>query len=82
MIKGSLRLIFILGYESTYLWSESEKRNHFAVCFVLFNEPFVFVVFLTRSFLVVRENGDYFTGIISIISIIRFLLFCLVFIIQ
>ena len=65
MIKSSLRLIFTLVYKSTYLLSESEKRNNFGVCFVLFNELFVFVVFLPRNFPVIRENGDYFTGIIS-----------------
>ena len=29
MIKSSLHLIFVLVYKSTYLWSESEKREHF-----------------------------------------------------
>ena len=65
MIKSSLRLIFVLVYKSTYLEGELEKRNHFGVCFVLFNELFIFVVFLPRNFPVIRENGDYFTGIIS-----------------
>ena len=65
MIKSSLCLIFILVYKSTYLWSELEKRNDFVVYFVLFNELFVFVVFLPRNFPVMRGNGDYFTGIIS-----------------
>ena len=65
MIKSSLRLIFILVYRSTYLWSGSKKRNHFGVCSVLFNELFVFVVFWPRNFPLIRENGDYFTGIIS-----------------
>ena len=57
MIKSSLVLIFILVYKSTYLWSELEKRNNFGVCFVLFNELFVFVVFLPRNFPVIRETG-------------------------
>ena len=65
MIKSSLCLIFILVYKSTYLWSELEKRNNFVVYFVLFNELFVFVVFLPRNLPVMRGNGDYFTGIIS-----------------
>ena len=65
MINSSLRLIFVLVYKSTYLWSESEKRNHSGVCFVLFDELFMFVVFLSRNFPVIRENEDYFTGIIG-----------------
>ena len=65
MIKSSLRLIFILVYKSTYLMSESEKRNHCGVCFVLFNELSLFVAFLPINFPVIRENGDYFTCIIS-----------------
>ena len=65
MIKSSLRLIFVLVYKSTYMWSESEKRNHFGVCFVLFDELFMFFAFLSRNFPVIRENEDYFTGIIG-----------------
>ena len=65
MIKYSLRLIFVLVYKSTYLWSESEKRNRFRVCFVVFNELLIFVIFLPRNFPVIRENGDYFTVLIS-----------------
>ena len=38
MIKISLRLIFVLVYKSAYLWSESDKREHFWGCFVVFNE--------------------------------------------
>ena len=50
MIKYSLRLIFVLVYKSTYLWSDSEKRNHFGMCFVVFNELLIFVIFLPRNF--------------------------------
>ena len=64
MIKYSLRLIFVLVYKSTYLWSESEKRNRFGMCFVVFNELLIFI-FLPRNFPVIIENGDYFTVLIS-----------------
>ena len=57
MIKSSLRLIFLLVYKSTYLWSESEKRNHFGVCFVLFNELFAFVAFCQEMFLQSEKMG-------------------------
>ena len=65
MIKSSLRLIFVLVHKSTYLGDELEKRNHFGACFVLFNELFIYAVFLPRNFPVIRENGDYLTSNIS-----------------
>ena len=70
MIKISLRFIFVLVYKSTYLWSESEKRNHFRECFVLFNELFIFAgFFLPRNILVIRKNGDYCTVIIGLFKL-------------
>ena len=79
MIKSSLRLIFVLVYKSTYLWSESEKKKHFlggggwGGCFVLFNEllilPWFNCFFLPRNFPVIRENGDYFTVIIGLFKL-------------
>ena len=70
MIKSLLRLIFVLVYKSTSPWSKSKKkRNHFRGCSVLFNELFIFVVFLPRNFPVIRENGDYFTVIIGLFKL-------------
>ena len=50
MMKSSLRLIFVLVYKSTYLWSESEKKKHFNGCFVAFNELLVLPRFYCCSF--------------------------------
>ena len=72
MIKSSLRLIFVLVYKSTFLLSESEKRDHFRGCFVPFNELFnglTVLFFLPRNLPVIRENWDYFIVVIGLFKL-------------
>ena len=72
MIKSSLRLIFVLVYKSTFLLSESEKREHFRGCFVPFNELFnglTVLFFLSRNLPVIRENWDYFIVVIGLFKL-------------